>query len=55
MTLKGRNSSTSIDSNTNDTSNEDDIIIDGNNFTNDVQCVLGILYEKCQANGIGYC
>jgi DNA polymerase elongation subunit (family B) len=55
----GWNSSTSIDSNTNDTSsssssssNEDDIIIDGNNFINNTKCDLGILYERCEANGI---
>ena len=47
----GWNSSISIESNTNDTSKEGDIIIDGN-FTNDTKCDLGILYERCEANGI---
>jgi DNA polymerase elongation subunit (family B) len=44
------NSSTSIENNINNSFDENGIT-DGN-FTNDVQCDLGILYERCQANGI---
>lgn len=48
----GWNSSTSIE-NKDDTSNESNLDDKTNgNFTNDVQCDLGVLYERCQANGI---
>ena len=42
----GWNSSTSIENN--EASSNDD----NNSFINDVQCDIGILYERCQANGI---
>lgn len=50
----GWNSSTSIENNNNDTFNEDnlDIITDNNSTADDVQCDLGVLYERCRANGI---
>lgn len=50
----GWNSSTSIDNNNDSSSNEDDFDnIDDVNFTsNDTKCDLGILYERCEANGI---
>jgi hypothetical protein len=49
----GWNSSTSIENNDN-ASNGDILnsIAGSNNFTRDVQCDFGILYERCEANGI---
>lgn len=47
----GWNSSTSIENNnTNDTIDENGTT--NGSFTNDIQCDLGILYERCEANGI---
>ena len=47
----GWNSSTSIDSNnTNDTFDENGTT--NSSFINDIQCDLGILYERCETNGI---
>jgi hypothetical protein len=48
----GWNSSTSIDSNTNGTSNNGESIEEEYEGTIDVKCDLGILYERCEANGI---
>jgi hypothetical protein len=49
----GWNSSTSIENNE-DSSNEDNLLDDAinGNFINDVKCDLGILCERCEANGI---
>ena len=51
----GWNSSTSIEGNDSNSSYEEDNLDDaanGNFTNNDVQCDLGILYERCRANGI---
>ena len=52
----GWNTSTSIDSNNGNTNGEDDFLDNnsgnGNGNNTEAQCDLGILYERCEANGI---